>query len=56
MLTQPRPRPVSLAAKLKPKMALEVTVTGGSDERIRWGGWGEAVQLEFRYNPPSDGC
>ena len=29
--------------KLKPKLVLDVTVTGGSDERIVWGDWGEAV-------------
>jgi bifunctional non-homologous end joining protein LigD len=35
--------------KLKPKLTLEVVVTGGSAERVRWGDWGEAVTLAFRY-------
>ena len=38
--------------KLKPKLTLEVIVTGGSAERIAWGDWGEAVMLEFRYTHP----
>jgi ATP-dependent DNA ligase len=29
--------------KLKPKLSLDVVVTGGSAERIRWSDWGEAV-------------
>jgi ATP-dependent DNA ligase len=38
--------------KLKPKLTLEVVVTGGSAERVRWGDWGEAVMLAFRYTHP----
>jgi ATP-dependent DNA ligase len=41
--------------KLKPKLSLDVAVTGGSTERIRWGDWGEAVTLEFRYTHPRTG-
>jgi ATP-dependent DNA ligase len=29
--------------KLKPKLTLEVVVTGGSAERVRGGDWSEAV-------------
>jgi hypothetical protein len=32
-----------------------VGVTGGSSERIRWGDWGEAVVLAFRYTHPRIG-
>ncbi len=42
--------------KLKPKLALDVVVTGGSAERIRWGDWGEAVMLAFRYTHPRTGA
>jgi ATP-dependent DNA ligase len=42
--------------KLKPKLSLEVVVTGGSAERIRWGDWGEAVMLAFRYTHPRTGA
>ena len=38
--------------KLKPKLTLDVKVTGGSGERIAWGDWGEAVMLEFAYRHP----
>lgn len=38
--------------KLKPKLTLDVVVTGGSAERVRWGDWGEAVLLAFRYTHP----
>ena len=38
--------------KLKPKLTLEVVVTGGSADRVRWGNWGEAVMLAFRYTHP----
>ena len=31
--------------KLKPKLTLDVTVTGRSDQRIASGDWGEAVML-----------
>jgi ATP-dependent DNA ligase len=31
--------------KVKPKLTLEVLVTGGSATRIAWGDWGEAVML-----------
>jgi hypothetical protein len=34
---------------------LEVTVTAGSDERIKWGDWGEAVMLELAYKHPRTG-
>ena len=39
--------------KLKPKLTLTVTVTGGSSERITWGDWGEAVMLEFQVHAPT---
>jgi hypothetical protein len=42
--------------KLKPKLTLDVVVTGGSAERVRWGGWGEAVVLAFRYTHPRTGA
>jgi hypothetical protein len=42
--------------KLKPKLTLDVVVTGGSAERIRWGDWGEAVMLAFRYTHPRTGA
>ena len=42
--------------KLKPKLSLDVVVTGGSAERIRWGDWGEAVMLAFRYTHPRTGA
>ena len=42
--------------KLKPKLTLEVVVTGGSAERVRWGDWGEAVMLAFRYTHPRTGA
>jgi hypothetical protein len=48
-------RRVSAWLKLKPKLTLTVTVTGGSSERITWGDWGEAVMLEFRYTHPRTG-
>ena len=41
--------------KLKPKLTLDVTVTGGSAERIAWGDWGEAVMLELAYKHPRTG-
>jgi hypothetical protein len=41
--------------KLKPKLSLEVVVTGGSADRVRWGDWGEAVMLPFRYAHPRTG-
>ena len=31
------------------------TVTGGSEERIAWGDWGEAVMLELAYKHPRTG-
>ena len=31
-----------------PQLSLDVVVTGGSAERVRWGDWGEAVMLAFR--------
>jgi hypothetical protein len=42
--------------KLKPKLTLDVDVTGGSAERIAWGDWGEAVMLELRYAHPRTGA
>jgi hypothetical protein len=42
--------------KLKPKLTLDVVVTGGRSERIRWGDWGEAVMLAFRYTHPRTGA
>jgi bifunctional non-homologous end joining protein LigD len=42
--------------KLKPKLMLEVVVTGGSSDRVRWGDWGEAVMLAFRYRHPRSGA
>jgi ATP-dependent DNA ligase len=33
--------------KLKPKLTLDVLVTGGSEERIAWGDWGEALMLKM---------
>jgi len=30
-------------------------VTGGSEERIAWGDWGEAVMLELEYAHPRTG-
>ena len=42
--------------KLKPKLTLEVVVTGGSAERVRWGDWGEAVMLELHYTHPRSGA
>ena len=42
--------------KLKPTLTLDVKVTGGSAERIAWGGdWGEAVMLELAYKHPQTG-
>jgi ATP-dependent DNA ligase len=41
--------------KLKPKLTLDVGVTGGSAERIAWGDWGEAVMLELAYKHPRTG-
>jgi hypothetical protein len=38
--------------KLKPKLTLDVIVTGGSGERVAWGTWGEAVDLEMEYMHP----
>jgi len=38
--------------KLKPKLSLDVIVTGRSAKRIRWGDCGEAVMLAFRYPHP----
>lgn len=41
--------------KVKPKLTLVVIVTGGSEERIAWGDWGEAVMLELAYKHPRTG-
>ena len=37
--------------KLKPKLTLDVLVTGGSADGIGWGDWGEAVMLGRRRAP-----
>jgi ATP-dependent DNA ligase len=42
--------------KLKPKLSLDVFVTGGSTDRIRWGDWGDVVMLAFRYTHPRTGA
>ena len=42
--------------KLKPKLTLEVIVTGGSARRIAWGDWGEVVVLGLRYQHPRTGA
>ena len=42
--------------ELKPKLTLEVVVPGGFAERVRWGYWGEAAMLEFRYTHPRTGA
>ena len=41
--------------KLKPKLTLQVVVTGGSSQKIAWGDWGEAVMLELTYKHPRTG-
>src|SRR5262249_28726348 len=41
--------------KLKPKLTLQVLVTGGSATRIAWRDWGEAVTLELSYMHPRTG-
>jgi len=41
--------------KLKPRLALDVLVTGGSAQPIEWGGWGEAVMLHLTYKHPRTG-
>ena len=33
--------------KSKPKLTRDVLVTGGSEEWIAWGDWGEAVMLKW---------
>jgi hypothetical protein len=38
--------------KVKPKLEIEVLVTGGSDHLIPWGDWGVAVNLELAYSHP----
>ena len=40
---------------MKPKVTLEIIVTGGSSEPILWGDWGLAVMLEIAYKHPRDG-
>jgi len=40
---------------VKPKLILEVVVTGGAPEPIPWGDWGQAVMLELRYTHPRQG-
>jgi len=42
--------------KLKPKLTLEVMVTGGSTTRLAWGDWGEAINLELAYTHPRTGA
>jgi len=41
--------------KLKPQLTLDVKVTGGSEEPIAWGDWGEAVMLHLTYKHPRTG-
>src|SRR5215470_16054232 len=41
--------------KVKPKVTLDVVVTGGSSEPIQWGDWGLAVMLDIAYKHPRDG-
>jgi ATP-dependent DNA ligase len=41
--------------KVKPKVTLEIVVTGGSSEPIQWGDWGLAVMLEIAYKNLQDG-
>jgi hypothetical protein len=41
--------------QLKPKVTLEVIVTGGASEPIQWGDWGLAVMLDIAYTHPRDG-
>ena len=41
--------------KVKAKLTLSVTVTGGSAERIAWGDWGEAAHLTLEYLHPRTG-
>jgi len=38
--------------KVKAKLTLDVTVTGGDPSPIAWGDWGLAVRLEFTYPHP----
>ena len=45
-----------LTIEFKPKLTLDVVVTGRSAERIAWGDWGEAVMLAFRYAHPRTGA
>jgi hypothetical protein len=40
--------------KLKPKLSLDIVVTGRSTDRVRWGDWGEAVMLAFRLHASAD--
>jgi hypothetical protein len=42
--------------KLKPKLTIKMTITGGSAERIAWGDWGEAMNLELAYDHPRTGA
>ena len=42
--------------KLKPKLSIDVVVTGGSAVRIPWGDWREAVMLVLRYTHPRTGA
>jgi ATP dependent DNA ligase domain len=41
--------------KVKPKVTLDVVVTGGSSEPIQWGDWRLAVMLDIAYTHPRDG-
>jgi hypothetical protein len=41
--------------KLKPKLTLEVILTGGSAKRIAWGDWSEAAMLDIAYTHPPSG-
>jgi hypothetical protein len=57
MSHEPRPifRVKDQIRQLKPKVPLEVIVTGGASEPIQWGDWGLAVMLDIAYTHPRDG-
>jgi hypothetical protein len=42
--------------KVKAKITLDVTVTGGDPTPVVWGDWGLAVRLEFTYQHPRTGA
>jgi len=51
----PSGRTLSRLAEAQAQLTLDVRVTGGSAERIAWGGWGEAVMLDLAYKHPRTG-